>query len=43
MLDQTSPSRSWMTEPKRVRRRGGPERSAHRAVGAAIVAGGLAS
>ena len=42
MPDQTSPSRSWMAQPKRVRQRGGPERFANRAVGAAIVAGGLA-
>jgi hypothetical protein len=42
MLDQTSPSRSWMTQPKRGRRRGGPEGSAHRVVGAALVSAGLA-
>jgi hypothetical protein len=43
MLDQTSPSRSWTPPPrKRERRRGGPERPAYRAVGDAIVAGGLA-
>jgi hypothetical protein len=42
MPDQTSPSRSLMTQPEMGRRRGEPERSASRAVGAAIVAGGLA-
>jgi hypothetical protein len=42
MPDQTSPSRSWMTQPQTGRHRDGSERSANRAVGAAIVAGGLA-
>jgi hypothetical protein len=42
MPDQTCPSRSLMTQPEMGRRRGEPERSASRAVGAAIVAGGLA-
>jgi hypothetical protein len=42
MPDQTSPSRSLMTQPEMGRRPGEPERSASRAVGAAIVAGGLA-
>ena len=43
MPDQTSPSRSWMEPPKTGGwHRGRPERSSHRAVGAAIVAGGLA-
>lgn len=42
MPDQTCPSRSLMTQPKRGGHDGGRERSANRAVGAAIVAGGLA-
>jgi hypothetical protein len=42
MSDQISPSRTWTPPLERGRRRAGPERPANRAVGAAIVAGGLA-
>jgi hypothetical protein len=42
MSDRTRPLRSWTPPLQGGRRRAGPERPANRAVGAAIVAGGLA-
>jgi hypothetical protein len=42
MLDQISPSPSWMTQAESGQHRGGAEGFAHRAIGAAIVAGALA-